>query len=280
MKKNTKLSNIFNVKTMAAAMLLTIPALAATGGGMVSQGGYIGPLPDAWFDGEPCKDEPITHFVGEYVQEYQVDVSAVKNDGDPNTYARCYVIANLQQVVCNVGLGADENGVPQVAGCVDGYGPHALPRDGDILYMNFIKGADDECNIFIGTGNAFGVADPKCRDTSGSGGTSGGTGGSNGTGGTGGTSGLGCDAGNATTVVTNQVTSFTANACYSYNKVQNTLKFGNWSGVTFGLELEDSANNAVSATIGTGGWFDVVGVANGTVYFKVDQNVEAQVDSW
>lgn len=254
-----------------AVVLLAAPtAVAITGGTNFFTGlnrGYIGPMPAALFANEPCNTEPITFFDGLLTNEWQVDVSAVANDGDPNTFARCTLLANNQTNTCIVGL---SDGT--IIACRDESGPHALPTDGDILYLNFLKSDVTTCNVVVGTHDRFGEADPKCRESN------------NGTGGSGSGSGLGCDSGNSTPVVKAAVTALQEGVCYSFNKTSGTLKVGNWSGTTFDVDVEDSAANLVSASIGSGNWFNVGGVADGTIYFKVDVNggssVNAQVDSW
>jgi hypothetical protein len=79
-------------------------------------------------------------------------------------------------------------------------------------------------------------------------------------------------------------TNFVEGQCYSYNKTSGTLKVGNWSGGAFNIFVEDSAMNSVSSSIANGGFRDVGGVANGTIYFEVDvpsgNSVTAQVDNW
>lgn len=249
-----------------AAVLVAAPTAWAISGGAFFSGGYIGPLPTSWFENEPCNTEPITFVQDDFSDEWQVDVSGVANDGDPNTYARCILKANNQTNVCIVGL-ADGT----VIGCRDDSGPHLLPREGDTLYLDFIRNDIDFCNVSIGTQDAFGVADPKCREPqTGSGGGSSG--------------GLGCNAMNSTPVVKASGTQFTEGECYSYNKTNGTLKAGTWSGVAFSIEIEDSAMNSVSATVGNGGYTDIGGVANGTIYFVVDvptaSSVNAQLDNW
>lgn len=250
------------------ALLAAPTALAITGGAFVN-GGYIGPLPSTWFAGEPCLTQPIT-FVQESVgqiSEWQVDVSAVANDGNPNTYARCILRANNQTNTCIVGL-ADGT----VIGCRDESGPHLLPREGDILYMNFDTQDLDFCNVFIGTDDQFGEADPKCRSIE--------TGGSGG----GGSTSLGCTAANSTPVVKAAGRQFVEEQCYSYNKTGGTLQVGTWSGVAFSVDIEDSAMNSVNASITNGGYTSVGGVANGTIYFKVNvpsgNSATGQVDNW
>ncbi len=249
-----------------AVALIAAPTALAFSGGALFDGGYIGPLPNSWFENEPCRNQPITFVEDTLIDEWQVDVSAVANDGDPNTYARCILKANNQTNVCIVGL---SDGT--VIGCEDDSGPHLLPRDGDMLYIAFDSLDSELCNVYIGTHDKFGEADPKCRDTGSS---------------TGGTtsSGLGCNASNSTAVVKATGTSLTEGQCYSYNKTNGTLKVGNWSGGSFSIDIEDSSMNAVSASIPNGGYSDVGGVANGTIYFKVDvpgaSSVTAQIDNW
>lgn len=249
-----------------AAVLIAAPTAWAISGGAFVNGGYIGPLPASWFADEPCNTEPITFVQDDFIDEWQVDVSAVANDGDPNTYARCILKANNQVNVCIVGL-ADGT----VIGCRDDSGPHLLPREGDMLHLDFLRDDIDFCNVSIGTHYQFGVADPKCREPEM--GTGGGT-----------STGLGCNATNSTPVVKASGTLFTEGQCYSYNKTNGTLKAGTWSGVAFNIEIEDSAMNSVSAAIGSGGYTDIGGVANGTIYFVVDvptsYSVNAQLDNW
>src|SRR5690606_15520312 len=106
-------------------------------------------------------------------------------------------------------------------------------REGDILYVNFNAFDLDHCNVYIGTHDQFGEADPKCRDT-GAGSGSGG----------GGSTSLGCNAGNSTPVVKAAGRQFVEGQCYSYNKTNGTLQVGTWSGVPFSAAIEDSAMNS------------------------------------
>jgi hypothetical protein len=255
-----------------ATLLVGVPAVAFTGGALSLSAGYVGPLPSTWFDPvtDPCNVEPITRVTSTFSDEFQIDVSAVANDGDPNTFARCTLKANLQTNTCLAGL---SDGT--VVGCRDTSGPHTLPSPGDILYLDVDPVDPAFCNVSIGTGDRFGVADPKCRASGG-----GGSGGSTGGGGT-----LGCTAANSTAVVASAGTNFQENTCYSFHKVSGTLRYGNWSGNTFTVNIQDSASNSYASLINSGNWFNVVGVANGTIYFKVDvtgsaTNVTAQVDGW
>lgn len=249
-----------------AAALIVTPAAFAISGGAQFNGGYIGPLPTSWFDDEPCNTEPITFVSDEFIYEWQIDVSAVADDGDPNTYARCLLKANTQTNLCIVGLPDGS-----VIGCRDNIGPHLLPQPGDTLYMDFVQGDTSICNVSIGTHDTFGEADPKCREpVMGTGGNT--------------STGLGCNAANSTPVVKASGTLFQEGECYSYNKTNGTLKAGTWSGVAFNIEIEDSAMNSVSASVGNGGYTDIGGVANGTIYFMVDvptsSSVNAQIDNW
>jgi hypothetical protein len=265
-------TQIFTKRTILAATLALVAApaaLAVTGGAQV-EGGYIGPLPASWFDGEPCITQPITYVEDDIggVNEWQVDVSAVANDGNPNTYARCIMSANDQTNTCIVGL-ADGT----VIGCEDESGPHLLPREGDILYMSFNPYELSLCSVFIGTHDQFGEADPKCRETGEGGGSGGGS-----------SNSLGCTAANSTPVVKAASRQFVEGQCYSYNKTSGTLQMGTWSGVPFSASIEDSAMNSVNASVSNGGYTAVGGVANGTIYFKVNvpsgNSVTAQVDNW
>src|SRR5690606_11837134 len=158
-----------------------------------------------------------------------------------------------------------------VVACNDTQGPQVLPNFGDKVYISF-EGGSTACSVTVSTNDRFGIADPKCREES------------NGTGGSGSSSALGCDSSNSTPVVKAAVTALQEGACYSFNKTSGTLRFGNWSGTTFDVDVEDSSANLVSAGINSGNWFSVGGVADGTIYFKVDVNggttVNAQVDSW
>jgi hypothetical protein len=257
-----------------AIVLLAAPvAIAFQGGTAVPYGpnntnfGFHGPMPADWFEHETCDPAPIEFYSDDFDSEWRVDVSGVTNDGDPNTFLRCMILTPPPHTHrCILGL-PDGN----VVACNDTQGPQVLPDFGDKVYISF-EATTTSCSITVSTNDRFGIADPKCRESN------------NGTGGSGSGSGFGCNSGNSTPVVKAALTQFNEGACYSFNKTSGTLKFGNWSGATFIVDAEDSTANVVSASIGTGNWFSVGGVADGTVYFKVDVNggtsVSAQVDSW
>lgn len=198
-KSKSNRRSSLRTKIIAASFLVVVPALAAGGGGLVFSGGYIGELPDSWFDGEPCHNGTITIYENFLVKEYQIDVTGMAADNDPNTYIKCTAQANLQTMTCNVGL---PDGT--VLGCRDNEGPHALPRDGNVVYMQFDPGQTSLCNILIGTGDHFGIANPACREGGGTGGTIS----------TGGSTSSGCDATTAQAVLsTGQSTNIASNAC-------------------------------------------------------------------
>src|SRR5690606_21542905 len=208
---NVRTKKKLTMKTVlaGAVVLLAAPAAVALTGGATFFGGsfrgYIGPMPAGLFANEPCNTEPITFVEGLLTDEWQVDVSAVANDGDPNTFARCTLLANNQTNTCVVGL---PDGT--IIACRDESGPHVLPSEGDMLYMNFLKSDVFTCNVVVGTADRFGVADPKCRESSG-------------TGGSGSSSSLGCSSSNSTPVVKAALTQFNEDACYSFNKTSGTL---------------------------------------------------------
>lgn len=187
------------VKLLGAGLLVSIPVLAVGGGGGgLSTGAYIGELPEAWFQDEPCHNGVITIYEDTFLLEYQIDVSGVASDGDPNTYLKCTAQANLQTLTCNAGL---SDGT--VIGCRDIAGPHLLPAPGNVVYMQYDPVSTAPCNILIGTGNEFGTADPKCR-----------TGGDGDGDGSGGSTGSPCNASTAAaTLTTGQTTNIASNAC-------------------------------------------------------------------
>lgn len=198
---NKKLNGRMGVRTplLGAGLLVTIPVLAVGGGGGgLSTGAYIGPLPSEWFQDEPCHDEAVVVYEDQFILEYQVDVARMRDDGDPNTWVKCTTQSNGQALTCNVGL-ADGS----VLGCRDSFATQALPRDGHVVYMQFDPIDTVPCNIQVGTGNSFGVADPKCR----SGGDGDGDGDGDGAPGV-------CDASTAAAVLTTgQSTNIASNAC-------------------------------------------------------------------
>jgi|GEM_PF-2358622 len=256
-------------------------------GGAEIGGGYVGPMQAAtWFDpAEPCLDPDAS--VQSYTDpafaltQHAINVSNIGNDGDDETYLKCEAIANLNEMRCLAGIG---NGV-HVA-CSDGSGPRILPVDGDIVYMTFDTTNASDCEIVVATGNRFGVANPACypENGEGGGGTSTGTTTGTGTGSSTGTSTgsttLGCDASNSTAVIGSTETSLSAGDCYSFHKQQGVLRVGNWTGSSFSIDVEDSAMNELSVSAAPGSWTQIAGAANGTVYFTVDANVNAQIDSW
>jgi len=254
-----------------ATLLIGVPAIGF-GGGAPTLIGHIGELPADWFADEVCRTEPITIIDDPsiFAVEYQFDVEGVANDGDPNTYIRCILKANDDETTCLAGL---PDGT--VVGCSDQTGPETLPRAGDIVYMQFDSEIHSICNVFIGTHDQWGEADPKCRTSGGDGDGGDGDGGDGDSG-----SVLGCNPANSTAVVGNSTTALTADACYSFHKETGTQRFGNWESGTFNIEIEDSAMNLISASIGEGGWSEVNGVANGTIFFKVDSNVTIQAGAW
>lgn len=151
--------------------------------------------------------------------------------------------------------------------CKDTEAPATLPVAGDMLYLRLVPDDPSVCDITIGTGHSFGEADPKSRsvdgdvggdvggDTSGGGDTDGGGGDSE--------VGLGCEPANALTVGKAVPTQFVPGQCYSFNKSTGSLRFGNWSGSSFSVDIDDSAANTYSASVASGAWAEVGGVATG-----------------
>ncbi len=186
-------------------LTLGVSATAFFGGGHLHFG-YIGPFIPAWFEDEPCLDPNTPVIVVDDLggRQYTLDVSALAADGDPETYIKCELIADLNEIDCNAGVGGGE-----YISCIDTGGPHQIPRDGDIVYISFADlndvNHDGFCSVVIGTGNRFGTADPKCR-------TSGGGDGDGDGDGDGGTPT--CNASTAAaTLSTGQQTSIASNAC-------------------------------------------------------------------
>ena len=293
----------FGAKTvLASLLLLSIPVLAESGGGELFGTAVIGPLPASWFPdisggvGEPdyeCTPETYRILKG-FTTQYQINVSGVANDGDPDTYLRCTDFANLQSLSCIAGLGRTINDEPRVVGCRDLQGPHVLPRPGDVAYLRLVVEYPDEinnpdgtvvpetsCEIFIGTGDAYGEANPNCRGAdTGTGGTAG-TGGSSGTGGaaaTGGTTGAGfaCDASNSTPWVNAADSYGNADAsvgqCYSIDRANTNyrLHIGTYEfvGDSVTIEFGDSTGATFTHVANQGeGYILGPDVAVGDVYF-------------
>lgn len=185
-------------------MTLGVSATAFYGGGTLHFG-YIGPYVPEWFEDEPCLDPstPVTYFDDFGARQYTFIVGELENDGDPETYLKCDLIANLDEIDCNAGVGNGE-----YISCMDPGGPHQIPRDGDIVYITYSDLEDINhpgfCNVVISTGNRFGTADPKCRAPAGDGdGDGDGDGGS-----------PTCNASTAAaTLSTGQQTTIASNAC-------------------------------------------------------------------
>lgn len=149
-----------------SVMFLGVPAIAFFGGGFI-HGGYLGELPASWFEEEVCTTEGITLTTQSifHIRQWEIKPSILRDDGDPNTYVKCSITASLDEMVCNVGF---PDGT--VLGCGDDGGPHQLPREGDTIYITMDEAPSTHCEIIVGTGDSFGIADPKCRQPEGTGG--------------------------------------------------------------------------------------------------------------
>lgn len=163
---------------------------------------YIGPVPNSWFQGQPCPEGPI-HFSQDpnlpEIHRWEIDPVGVEEDGDPNTYLRCRLLRPVESILCQVGL-ADGS----VVSCNANEGPYQLPQDGEVVLMSIdtYLGAG-RCEVHVSTGYKYGIADPKCR-AQGGGGGSGGSSGSSST----------CNAANAAAVLTTgQMTTIASDAC-------------------------------------------------------------------
>ena len=59
-----------------------------------------------------------------------------------------------------------------------------------------------------------------------------------------------------------------------------TLKVEKWNRPDFTIDIEDSASNTFNESIAGDGWKDVVGVANGTIYFSITNSSSLQLNNW
>ena len=90
----------------------------------------------------------------------------------------------------------------------------------------------------------------------------------------------GCNAGNSTSLSGYGEWSIIAEQCYSWSKTTGTLKVGKWSQPDFTIDIADSASNTFSESIVDDGWKDVVGVADGTLYFSITNSSSLQLNNW
>ena len=259
----------------ALALSAAGSAVAFSGGGFIT-GGYIGPVQTSWYEEEACATGPISFAEDPVfrIQEWRVDVAGVRDDGDPNTYARCqaYGSATFHELLCSVGL---PDGTAIV--CNDVRSSQSIPEAGDDLYMAFAvdsQGEIEECEVVVS--RSFGEADPKCRV--------GGDGDGDGDGD--GTIDFPCDAGNSTPFPKETITSATVDTCYSIDKASGTLRMATWQGQNFIVHAEDSEGTQfMSNSIASGAWSEIVGVADGQVYFYVSSTssgsgLPLQVSYW
>jgi hypothetical protein len=210
------------VVVVGVGTLLGGQAVGFFGGGYI-QGGYIGQLPADWYDDQVCTTAGITlttHTVLD-IRQWEIKPGLLRDDGNPNTYIRCSITASLDEMVCNVGF---SDGT--VLACNDDGGPHQLPGEDDTVYITMEEAPGTLCEIVIGTGDTFGIGDPKCRTPT------------TGSGGGGGNTPQICDASTAVAVLrTGQGTTIASNACI------RLVNEGTWSSVNPYLQPEPGTNS-------------------------------------
>lgn len=260
-------------------LVMAETSTAFSGGTFYASGSYVGPMGTNAFAFDPCQTAPV--MLNEDptfgVREWSFNVSAVRDDGDPNTFVRCRhrdFDGVEHRTSCVAGL---SDGTVMYCNRPDALSMRELPEDGDILYMLFViepNGTVEECALNIT--RSWGEPDPKCRAGGGDGDGDGDTAQPQ----------FPCDSSNSTPFADNVIASATVDKCYSFSKATGELRMSTWQGQSFVVSVGDSQGHVFpGVNIGNGSWATILGVADGPVYFYLSSissgsSIPMQVHDW